>query len=383
MFETIESPFDTPERQAFREMVRKFVAQELTPHAQEWDEAGEFPRELHQKAGELGLHGIGIGEEYGGLGFSDPLISIILSEEMAMCGALGINAGLFTNYIAQGPIHDLGSEEMKQRVLPEIMTGEKLAALAITEPGGGSDVARLETRAVREGDEYSITGGKMFITTGMRADYFVVAARTGGDGMDGISLFLVEGDRPGLTRTPLEKQGWWCSDTASLYFENCKVPASNLIGEENWGFIAAMRNFNNERLGMAATALGSSKLCRDYSWKYAKERETFGKPLTRHQVIRHKLVEMSAKINMLQAYLEKVAWKMGQGEMVAADVAMLKVQSTLTMEFCAREASQIMGGASYMRDNPAERIYREVRVMAIGGGSEEILRDLAARQLGI
>lgn len=383
MFETIPSPFDTPERAAFRDMVRKFCAQELTPHAQEWDEAGEFPRELHYKAAELGLYGLGIDEEYGGLGFADPFMSAILNEELSQCGALGLTAGLFTNYIAQGPIHDLGNEEMKKRVLPGILSGEKLAALAITEPSGGSDVARLETRAARDGDDYVINGGKMFITTGMRADYFVVAARTGGDGMDGISLLLVEGDRPGLSRTPLEKQGWWCSDTASLYFENCRVPATNLIGDENLGFIAAMRNFNNERLGMAAGSLGASKLCRDYSWKYGTERKTFGRPLTHHQVIRHKLVEMSARINLVQAYLEKVCWQMDKGEMAVADVSMLKVQATMTLEFCAREASQIMGGASFMRDNSVERIYREVRVMAIGGGSEEILRDLAARQLGI
>ena len=195
--------------------------------------------------------------------------------------------------------------------------------------------------------------------------------------------FTIERDTEGFTQTSVKKQGWWCSDTASLYFDNCRVPAGNLLGEEHKGFMAAMRNFNAERLGMAATALGASKLCRDYAWKYGTERYTFGKPLTQHQVIRHKLVEMTARINTVQSYLEKIAWRMNQGEMPVADVSMLKVQATTMMEFCAREASQILGGASYMRDNPVERIYREVRVMAIGGGSEEILRDLAARQLGI
>ncbi len=383
MIQELPCPFDTPERTAFREMVRKFVANELTPHAAEWDEAGAIPRDLHRKAGELGLYGLGIDEEYGGLGFEDTFMSIALSEEMARCGALGVNAALFTNYIAQGPIHTLGNEDVKRRTLPGLMTGEKIGALAITEPSGGSDVARLETRAKRDGDDYVINGGKMFITSGMRADYFVVAARTGDDSMGGISLFLVDADTPGFTKTPLLKQGWWASDTASLYFDNCRVPAGHLLGEEGMGFLAAMRNFNGERLGMAAGAMGASKVCRDYALDYARQRITFGKPLAKHQVIRHKLVEMTAKINLVQSYLEKVAWRMNEGELPIADISMLKVQATLTMEFCAREASQIMGGASYMRDNPVERIYREVRVMAIGGGSEEILRDLAGKQLGI
>lgn len=383
MYEELPNPFDTEERVAFRAMVQKFVANDLTPHASEWDEAEEFPRDLHLKAGALGLYGLGIDEAYGGLGFEDNFMSAALSEEMGKCGSLGLNAGLFTNYIVQGPIHSLATEELKQRVLPGMMTGEKIGALAITEPGGGSDVAQLETRATREGAHYILNGGKMFITSGMRADYFVVAARTGGPGMDGISLLLLERDTEGFTQTPLKKQGWWCSDTASLYFDNCRIPVSNLIGQEDKGFIAAMRNFNSERLGMAATALGASKLCRDYAWNYGNERKTFGKSLNQHQVIRHKLVEMTARINALQSYLEKICWRMNQGDLPVADVSMLKVQATVLMEFCAREASQIMGGASYMRDNPVERMYREVRVMAIGGGSEEILRDLAARQMGV
>lgn len=383
MIPDFPSPFDNEERIAFRELVRKFVDNDIAPHAIEWDEAGEFPRELHKKAGALGLYGLGIDEAYGGLGFVDNFMSTALGEEMGKCGALGINAGLFTCYIAQGLVHELGSEEMKQRVLPDIMSGDKLIALAVTEPSGGSDVARLETRAERKGDGYVINGGKMFITSGMRSESFVVAARTGGPGMSGISLFLMEHDIEGFTRTSMKKQGWWCSDTASLYFDNCHVPEENRLGEEGKGFGAAMRNFNSERLNMSSTALGASKVCRDYAMKYGSERETFGKPLTQHQVIRHKLVEMTARINTVQSYMEKICWRMNMGELPVADISMLKVQATTLMEFCAREASQIMGGASYMRDNPVERIYREVRVMAIGGGSEEILRDLAARQLDI
>lgn len=375
-------PFETPQRKAFRQTVRRFVAEEVTPFVDEWDEQGEFPRELHRKAGALDLFGLGIDEEYGGLGFSDAFMSAALSEEFAACAAGGVQASLFSCYISQGLIHGLGSEELKRRVLPGIMTGEKISALAVTEPSGGSDVARLQTRARRDGDEWLLNGSKTFITSGMRADYYVVAARTGGEGMRGISLLLLDSDTPGFDRTPLEKQGWWCSDTATLYFQDCRLPADHLLGEENAGFLSAMNNFNMERLTMAANALGSSKVCRDYAREYATTRETFGRPLIRHQVIRHKLVEMTARINAVQAYLEKLCWRVNEGEMPAADIAMLKVQATTLLEFCAREASQILGGASYLRGNPVERIYREVRVMAIGGGSEEIMRDLASRQLG-
>jgi acyl-CoA dehydrogenase len=207
--------------------------------------------------------------------------------------------------------------------------------------------------------------------------------RTGGEGLGGISLLLIEADRPGVTRTKLKKQGWWASDTAALYFDNVRVPAENLIGGENQGFLGIVHNFNGERLGMAAGAIGSSRVCLEEAVKWAQERQTFGKRLADHQVIRHKVAEMVRQINASTAYLEMCAWRVMNGETPAADLALLKVQATLTLEFCAREAMQILGGNGYMRGSRVERIYREVRVNAIGGGSEEILRDLAARQLGL
>jgi len=224
---------------------------------------------------------------------------------------------------------------------------------------------------------------KMFITSGMRADCITVAARTGGEGASGVSLFLVEADTPGFSRTPLDKMGWWASDTAALYFDDARVPAANLIGEEGQGFLGVMLNFNNERLSMAASMTAYSRVCLEDAVNWARERVTFGKPLARHQVIRHKIAEMYRLINATQAYLEACAWRVMQGETPVADLSMLKVQASTTMEFCAREAMQILGGAGYLRGCRIERIYREVRVNAIGGGSEEILRDLAARQLGL
>jgi acyl-CoA dehydrogenase len=243
-------PFYTEEHEAFRATVREFVERELRPHASEWDEAGEFPRELYEKAGAVGLLGAGFPERYGGLGNEDAFTRLIIDQEVARCGAGGLQASLVGSfYISQPPILKLGSEELKQRILPDTIAGRKIGALAITEPGGGSDVANLRTRARRDGDHYVVSGEKTFITSGMRADYLTVAVRTGGEGAGGVSLLLIEGDTPGLSRTKLKKMGWWASDTATLHFDECRVPAENLIGEEGQGFKIIMQNFNSERMG--------------------------------------------------------------------------------------------------------------------------------------
>ncbi|MGQ3071766.1 MAG: acyl-CoA dehydrogenase family protein, partial [Ferrovibrionaceae bacterium] len=280
------SPFYTAEHEAFRDSVRRFVAREIEPHADAWDEAGEFPRELYARAAEIGLLGMGFPEQYGGVA-TDRFHAIIATQELTRCGAGGICASLMSHTIGAPPIAKLGSDRLKARVLPGVLSGEKISALAITEPSGGSDVANLRTTARRDGDDYVVRGEKTFITSGMRADYYTVAVRTGGPGMGGISLILIERDRPGFTRTPLKKMGWWASDTATLHFDDCRVPAENLIGAENAGFIGIMMNFNDERLGLAASSIGFAQVCLDEAIAYAGQRETFGKPLTRHQVIRH------------------------------------------------------------------------------------------------
>lgn len=376
------SPFYTPEHEAFRDSVRRFVAREIEPHADAWDEAGEFPRELYARAAEIGLLGMGFPEQYGGVA-TDRFHAIIATQELTRCGAGGICASLMSHTIGAPPIAKLGSERLKARVLPGVLSGEKISALAITEPSGGSDVANLRTTARRDGDGYVVRGEKTFITSGMRADFYTVAVRTGGPGMGGISLILIERDRPGFTRTPLKKMGWWASDTATLHFDDCRVPAENLIGAENAGFIGIMMNFNDERLGLAASSIGFAQVCLDEAIAYAGQRETFGKPLTRHQVIRHKLVDMAQKIHASQAMLELLAWRLDRGEHPIAELCMLKNQATQTLAFCASEAVQIFGGAGFMRGAKVERIYREVKVNAIGGGAEEIMKDLASRQMGL
>jgi acyl-CoA dehydrogenase len=377
-----QSPFYTAEHEAFRDVMRHFVAREIEPYASAWDEAGEFPRELYVKAANIGLLALGFPEECGGVP-ADQFMKIVASQELARAGAGGISASLMSHGIGAPPIARAGRAELKARVLPEVLLGKKISALAITEPGGGSDVANLVTRARRDGDHYVVNGEKTFITSGMRADYLTVAVRTGGEGAGGVSLLLIEGNTPGLSRTKLKKMGWWASDTASLFFDDCRVPTENLIGEEGQGFKLIMQNFNSERMGMAASCTAFARVCLDEAIAYAKERKTFGKPIAQHQVIRHKLVDMAQRVAVSQAMLEMLAWRLGQGESPVAEICMMKNQATQTMAFCASEAVQIFGGAGYMRGVKVERIYREVKVNAIGGGTEEIMKDLASRQMGL
>lgn len=377
-----KSPFYTAEHEAFRDVVRRFVDKEIAPFASAWDEAGEFPRALYAKAAEIGLLGLGFPEEFGGVA-ADQFMRIVSSQELARAGAGGVSASLMSHTIGAPPIARAAQPEVRARVLPEILSGQKISALAITEPSGGSDVANLRTKAIRDGDAYVVSGEKTFITSGMRADYITVAVRTGGAGPAGVSLLLVPGDTPGLTRTRLAKMGWWASDTATLHFDDCRVPVENLIGEEGQGFKLIMHNFNSERMGMAAGCTAFARVCLDDAIAYAKERQTFGKPLAQHQVIRHKLVDMAQRVAASQAMLEMLAWRLEQGDNPVAEICMMKNQATQTMAYCASEAVQIFGGAGFMRGIRVERIYREVKVNAIGGGTEEIMKDLASRQMGL
>ena len=380
----MKNPFETPERAAFRETIRRFVATEVTPFADEWDEAGEVPWELHEKVGALGAFGFGVSEKYGGLGFDDCFMRAAFSEEFARCGATGIPAALGGRGISIGPIEKLASEEIKDHVLSDIVAGRKGSSLAITEASGGSDVARLKTSARRDGNHWVLNGSKAFITGGMKSDYFVVGARTGEAGLGGISLFFVPADTVGFSRTLMDKKmGWWASDTATLYFDDCRVPASHLMGDENRGFLQIMNNFNYERIAMVAGMAGMMKVLFEEAVAWAKQRETFGKALIQHQVIRHKIADMSARIDLIEAYLNQICWQANEGEMPVAEISKAKFSASKALEFCASEAMQIMGGAGYLRGNPVERYYREVKVQAIGGGSEEIMRDLAVRQMGL
>jgi acyl-CoA dehydrogenase len=378
----------SPEHEQFRATLRDFVAREITPFVNEWDEAETFPRSLYRRAAEIGALGLGYPEEFGGTP-ADMFYSIVLAEEFARCGSGGLSASLNSHTIGLPPILAAGDDALKQRVIPPVLRGEKISALAITEPSGGSDVAALKTMAIRDGDHYIVNGEKTFITSGMRADFITTAVRTDprNKGAGGISVLVIEGDTPGLTRTELKKMGWWCSDTAHLHFNNCRVPANNLVGVENQGFKTVMANFNMERLFMAAQAYTYAEVCFDEALDWSRQRSTFGETLSQRQVVRHKLMDMLLQIDAARSFVYELAYRvehhLGDPAELVARTAMAKVIATRSMQFCADQALQILGGMGFMRGTRSERIYREVKVMMIGGGSEEIMKDLAARQLRI
>ncbi len=376
------SPYYNETHDALAQSVRRFVEQEIAPHIDRWEAEGELPRALHRKAAQAGILGLRYPEEYGGHseGF-DIFHGMTQTEELSRVGAGGLGASLMTHGIGLPPVLARGSDALKRRIAPPVLAGEKIIALGITEASGGSDVASLRTRAERRGERYIVNGGKMFITSGMRADWLTCAVRTGGEGAGGVSLLLIDMDSPGVSRTRLDKMGWRCSDTAAIHFDDVEVPAENLIGPENGGFIGIMRNFNSERLGMAMGCCAFARVCLREAAEWAQSRETFGRTLVGHQSIRIKLADMARQIDATQAWVDLCAWQVQQGCDQPAAFAMLKVQATRMLEHVAREAAQVLGGASYLTGSKVERIYREVRVNAIGGGSEEIMLDLAGRQL--
>lgn len=378
----LRNPDLTEEHEAWREQLRRFIDREITPNVDDWDENGALPPELWGKAAAVGMMGMGYPEKYGGVSEGIDLhYRNILSEELARTSLGGLPSTLLAHGIGLPPVLNFGSDELKETIIPPVIAGHKRISLAVTEPSGGSDMANLRTTAVRDGDHYIVNGSKTFISGGMGADWFTTGVRTGGEGARGISVLVIPAAAEGVSRTSLDKkQGWWCSDTATIYFDNVRVPVGNLLGEEGKGFLVMAHNFNAERLSMSVMMEASSRVCLEEAVNWAQNRETFGQRLADHQVIRHKIAEMKQRINSCQAYIQHCSREIIAGTAFFGDIALLKVHCSQTVEFCAREAMQILGGIGYMRGNRVERIYREVRVNAIGGGSEEIMRDLAARQ---
>jgi acyl-CoA dehydrogenase len=375
---------------ALTDSVKRFTLERIAPHVAQWDEAGEIPRELYREAAAVGLLGLGYPEALGGTPAPFALRNALSTTMAHHSGSGGVMASLFSLNIGLPPVLRHGRPEVQQEVIPPVLRGEKIAALAITEPGGGSDVAALRTTARREGGDWVIDGEKVFITSGMRADWITMAVRTGdagSKGAGGISMIVVPGDAAGLSRNKLEKMGWWCSDTAHLRMDRVRVPVRYLLGVEGAGFRIIMTNFNGERLGMSAMALGFARACFDEALDWARQRQTFGSALVEKQVIRHKLVDMRMRIDSTAAWLDAVTAgadaKLESDPDFVAQVCMLKNHATQTMQFCADQAVQILGGMGFMRGTRSERIYREVKVMMIGGGAEEIMKDLAARQLAL
>jgi acyl-CoA dehydrogenase len=359
-----------------RRTVQKFVDREIRPYVEDWEEQGKFPRELYRKAGDAGILGIGYPEEYGGSG-GDIFLKIAAVEELMRCGSAGVVAGLGSLDISIPPILSRGNEDQKSRFVSPVLRGEKISALAVTEPNAGSDVGNIRTRAVRRGDHYVVNGSKMFITSGARANQLTCAVRTGEESHRGISFLVIESDTPGYSVSEnLRKMGWWASDTAQIFFDECKVPAENLIGEEGQGFYAIMENFQNERLQLSVMANMTAQMALEESFKYSGQREAFGRPISGFQVTQHKLVDMATLVDVSREYVYRIAARIDAGENMIKEISMAKNFACQVSDKVTYDAVQIHGGFGYMREYLVERLYRDNRILSIGGGTQEIMKEI-------
>ena len=376
-------PFE-PEHEELRESIRRFVEAELQPHADEWEHAKWFPSELFPRMGELGFLGLKYPESLGGQG-GGYLHDAVLVEELARCGSGGTAAGLGAHVsIATPPVWKFGTDDQKQRYLTPAITGEAIAALAITEPGAGSDVAGLRTQAKEVDGGWKLNGSKMFITNGVRANWVVTAAKTtpeGGHG--GISFFIVDTDQPGYTTSSIDKLGWHASDTALIALDDVFVPRENLLGELHGGFKLIMANFQWERLVMALGSVAAMDHCLELTLRYAGERSAFGRPIAKHQVIRHKLAEIAVKTEAGRSLTYHALRLFVNGQDAIREVTMAKLATQRAAFEVADECLQIHGGAGYMVEYGIERAARDARLGPIGGGTDEIMKEILGRTMGL
>jgi acyl-CoA dehydrogenase len=372
------------EREALREVAREFTRREVTPYLEEWEDAGEVPRDLHREAAKHGLLGVSFPVEVGGEG-GDLLDSVAVMEGMFQEGASsGLLAALFTSGIALPHIVASGNADLVDRFVRPTLAGELIGSLAVTEPGGGSDVAAIRTTARRDGDAYVVNGTKTFITSGVRADFVTTAVRTGGPGHAGVSLLVVEKGTPGFTvDRSLSKMGWRCSDTAELGFVDVRAHAHDLIGVENTGFAQIAEQFVVERIALAVHGYGIAARSLALTASYCRERETFGKPLLANQVVRHRLVEMRRQVEVSRAYVHEVARRHVAAEHVVAEACLAKQTAVECAAYVCDQAVQLHGGTGYMHGTEVERHYRDARLLGIGGGANEVLDDLAAKLMGL
>ena len=376
-------PMFTEEHELFRDSVRKFVEKELTPHAEEWEEAEEFPNTVFTRMGELGFLGLRFPEKYGGQN-CDFLFPIVLAEELgrSSIGSIGMAVAVQSE-MATPPIHKFGTEEQKMKYLLPANQGKKIACLGITEPNAGSDVAAIQTTARRDGDQWVINGRKIFITNGVRADFITLVARTGEKkGYKGVSLFLVDKGTPGFTVTrKLNKVGMRSSDTAELLFEDCRVPVSAMLGEEGKGFYHIMWELQGERIMAAANAVSRAQMAYELALKYAQERVQFGKPLAHFQVTRHRLADMVTEIEAARHLTYYCAWMFQNGEYPVKEISMAKLFAAQVAGRVVDAALQIHGGYGYMMEYPIQRYWRDTRLGRIGGGTDEIMKEIIANEV--
>ncbi len=378
------SRWDTSERQALRALARDLTAKEIAPHVAEWERLGELPRSLHSTFARAGVLGVGFDEAIGGSG-GDSVDAAIVTEEILLGGGSGgVVASLFTHGIALPHMAFAGTATLIDRYVRPTLAGEMIGALAVTEPGGGSDVAGLRTTARREGEHFVVNGAKTYITSGVRADFVTTAVRTGAAGHGGISLLVIDKGLPGFSvSAPLDKMGWRASDTAELVFQDVRVPAANLVGEEGAGFLLIMRQFQTERLALATQAWAMAQRCLDLSLQWVKDRETFGRPLASRQVVRHKLAEMARQVWVAKTTTRAAydLW-LDTGDAVT-EVSMAKNTACAVCDHVVDEAVQLFGGLGYMRESEVERHYRDSRILRIGGGTDEIMNEVIAKRIGV
>ncbi|MCE5290486.1 MAG: acyl-CoA dehydrogenase family protein [Nocardiaceae bacterium] len=378
------SPWDTPERRALTDLVRAFTRREIAPYVTEWEEAGELPRELHRSAARAGLLGIGFAEDVGGAGGDLRDLVLLTEGVMEAGGSSGVLASLLTHNIALPHMAAHRDPDQVRRFVAPTLAGEKIGSLGVTEPDTGSDVAGIRTTAVRDGDHYVVNGAKMFITSAVRADFVTTAVRTGGPGAQGISLLVVERDTPGFTvSSKLKKMGWWCSDTAELGYADVRVPAGNLVGPENSGFIQIMQQFQVERAFIAVQCYATAQRCLDLTLQWVKQRQTFGRALSTRQVVRHKVVDMATAIDVARTYTRAAVDRIVAGDTDVRMVSMAKNAAVAACDLAVDTAVQLHGGMGYLRETEVERHYRDSRILGIGGGTTEIMKEIIAKQIGL
>jgi acyl-CoA dehydrogenase len=377
------SPFFTHDHELLRETIRRFVADRVLPHGDAWEEQGYVPREILREMGDLGLFGIRYDPEFGGSGL-DTLSTVVLAEELGRStyGGFAITVLVHTD-MASPHLQHAGSKAQLERYMPDIIAGRKITAVAMTEPDAGSDLASMRTTARREGNEWVLNGTKMFITNGVYGDVYFVAAKTGEPGRNHqVSMFIVEKGAPGFSvARPLKKQGWLSSDTAELVFDNCRIPVENLLGEENRGFHALMRNLQNERIVLGAQAMGEAAKAIELTLDWLRNRKAFGANLWDKQAIRHRLAMRAAQVEAAQALIYNTAWRDAQGQSVTKEVSMIKALAGTLVNEVMYDCLQFHGGMGYMRESAIERMARDARVQAIGGGATEVMLEEVAKRM--
>jgi acyl-CoA dehydrogenase len=377
-------PYFTAEHEMLRQTIRRFIETEVLPLADEWEERGMVPRQILTKMGELGLLGIRFESEYGGSQL-DTLATVVLAEELGRStfGGFAVTVLVHTD-MAAPHLHHAGNPQQKSLYMPDIVAGKRIAAVAMTEPDAGSDLASMRTTARRDGDHWVLNGSKMFITNGVHGDIFFVAAKTGEAGRNHqISMFIVEKGTPGFSvARPLKKQGWLCSDTAELVFDNCRIPANNLLGEENKGFYALVKNLQNERIVLAAQAMGEASKAIELTLDWVKQRKAFGATLWDKQSIRHRLAMLSTRVEAAKAFIYNTAWHDARQQKVAMQASMLKALCGELVNEVMYTCLQFHGGMGYVRETAIERMTRDARIQSIGGGATEVMLDEIAKRMG-